>query len=231
MKIYNSIRLDIDTFEVIEEDSFHYDGEIAECSGGGGSQTTVTVDYAYNARMAAIAEKQQAQADQYFKEWETTYKPYERAQVDANMELMPFEIDAQKETLKGISELAPLETGLRKEQISSEMDMIPKRNAVSSKFYEEALSGIDVQGRMNTASADVSQALAGSEAAARREASRMGLNASSGRMAEMLKTSSLDRAKAVGTARTTARTGAEQEQFGRLTAAQNSVIQERRGIT
>jgi len=230
MKVYNRIVMNIFTGEIVEEDSYQYEGPICHCKGGGSSSTT-SVDYAYNARMAAIAEKQQVQADQYFKEWETTYKPYERAQVDANMELMPFEVDAQKATMEAVTELAPLETGLRKEQIASEMDMIPKRQAVSSAFYEEALSGIDVRGRMDTASADVNQALSGTEAAARREASRMGLNASSGRMADMLKTSSLDRAKAVGTARTTARTGAEQEQFGRLTAAQNSVIQERRGIT
>ena len=231
MKIYNKVIINILTGELIYEDSYKYSGEVLQCKGGGSTTVTNQVDVEYNKRMADIAEKQQVQSEEYMDYWRSTYKPYEEAQISANMELMPFEISAQKATLQSVTELAPLETGLRKEQISSEMDMIPKRNAVSSKFYEEALSGIDVQGRMNTASADVSQALSGSEAAARREAGRMGLNASSGRMADMLKTSSLDRAKAVGTARTTARTTAEQEQFGRLTAAQNSVIQERRGIT
>jgi len=229
MKIYRELRLDIDTFEVIEEDSFEYDGEVAQCFGGGGDPQP-TIDYAYNAGLLEIAKEQQAQADSYFDHWETTFKPYEQAQVAANMELMPFEVAAQKATLGAITEMAPLETGLRKAQISSEMDLIPKRHAVSSAFYEEALSGIDVQGRMNTASADVNQALSGTEAAARREAARMGLNPNSGRMADMLKTSSLDRAKATSTARTGVRASAESEQFSRLATAENLIGADRRGM-
>ena len=31
MKIYNEIKFDIDTWRVLYEDSFEYDGEIAEC--------------------------------------------------------------------------------------------------------------------------------------------------------------------------------------------------------
>jgi len=36
MKIYNKIVLDIETFEILEEDSFEYNGPVAWCGGGGG---------------------------------------------------------------------------------------------------------------------------------------------------------------------------------------------------
>ena len=39
---------------VLEEDSYEYTGKISQCKGGGGS----SVDYAYNARMAGVAEDQ-----------------------------------------------------------------------------------------------------------------------------------------------------------------------------
>jgi len=39
MKIYKSITIDIESGEVIAEDSFNYHGPIAECFGGGGVQT------------------------------------------------------------------------------------------------------------------------------------------------------------------------------------------------
>ena len=48
MKIYNKIIIDIETGETLYEDSFEYDGPIAECSGGGGGggDQTNTIRYA-----------------------------------------------------------------------------------------------------------------------------------------------------------------------------------------
>lgn len=43
MKIYNKVVMDIDTFEILEEDSFEYDGEIALLKGGG--SVAGTIDY------------------------------------------------------------------------------------------------------------------------------------------------------------------------------------------
>jgi len=40
MKIYNKIVLDIETFEILEEDSFEYNGPVAWCGGGGGGSTS-----------------------------------------------------------------------------------------------------------------------------------------------------------------------------------------------
>ena len=108
MKIYNLLVLDMDTLEVLEEDSFEYFGDLAECgkpSGGG-------VDKAYNARMATIAEAQQAMSEEYFAYWGETIRPYEEAQVAANLELMPYETEAMKGRLKSEIELQPQKTAV-----------------------------------------------------------------------------------------------------------------------
>lgn len=62
MRIYTRIVFKMDDMSVIEADAYDYDGPVALCGGGsgGGSSTTNTVDYEYNARMAALSEEQQA---------------------------------------------------------------------------------------------------------------------------------------------------------------------------
>lgn len=49
MKIYNKIVFDMDTFEVLEEESFEYTGPITLCGGGGkgGSSADNTYTYTY----------------------------------------------------------------------------------------------------------------------------------------------------------------------------------------
>lgn len=47
MKIYNKIVWDIETLEVLEEDSFEYTGPIALCKGGGGKSKSSSVEYTY----------------------------------------------------------------------------------------------------------------------------------------------------------------------------------------
>lgn len=76
MKIYNKIVMNIATGEIIEEDSYEYDGPIAECKGG--STSTTSVDPVYNARMAAIAETNQGYADEMYNmfKYGVPYDPY-----------------------------------------------------------------------------------------------------------------------------------------------------------
>lgn len=47
MRIYNKIVIDMSTLKVLEEDSYEYEGEVAECKGGGGSSGSSSgkVDY------------------------------------------------------------------------------------------------------------------------------------------------------------------------------------------
>lgn len=58
--------------------------------GGGGPETTInSIDEAYNSRMAGISEKELGMAQEYFKFWQQSYQPYEQAQIDANMTMIP----------------------------------------------------------------------------------------------------------------------------------------------
>lgn len=89
MLVYTRIVLDMGSGAVLMADSHEYDGPVDLCKGsGGGSSTTTTVDYEYNKRMATIAEEQQAMAQSYFDFWESDYKPMEKAQIQANLEMI-----------------------------------------------------------------------------------------------------------------------------------------------
>ena len=256
MKIYNMVKIDMGTGSVIDEDSFEYMGHVAECKGGGSD----SVDEAYNARMAEIAESQQGMAQEYFDwykggsghyedqlvkgdgsdgnwiegtaawgekggfvpategHWEAgsesvyesvyvpdegamSYRGMEEAQIAANMELIPQE------------------TAFQSAQLQAATGLLPQQTAGKSAFYQDAMEGVDVNQRADQAQADVAQAFSGTMESANRELARMGVNPNSGAFAAQKKTDSLAQAKAIGGARTTARTGAEQENFGRLQTA------------
>ena len=116
MKIYTMVHIDMATGETIEENYFEWNGPVDFCKGGGGSSTTNTVDYAYNARMAALSEEQQAWARDYYNMWQQYQKPYEIAQTQANMEMLP------------------LETELYKQQLTAAKDLLPQQTAAAQKF-------------------------------------------------------------------------------------------------
>ena len=61
--IYTKVVIDMVTGKTLVQEGYRYDGEVAECKGGGGSVNSV--DYEYNDRMATIAEEQQAWAKDY----------------------------------------------------------------------------------------------------------------------------------------------------------------------
>ncbi len=209
--------------------------------GGGGGQT---VDYAYNARMASIGESQQAMAEDYFDFWEAEYKPMEQAQIASNKEMIPIETAYNKNELAlktkqndAASKLLPGQTALTGAQNESALKLLPgatelagamnadsltalkEKAPVRNAFYKASADGVDVEGRVNKAGADAAHSFAGSQDAMSRGAARMGVNPNSGRFASMTNTNALNRAKTISGARTKARTGAEQENYQRLTNA------------
>lgn len=111
---------------------------------GKGGQSS-GVDREYNARMAAIAEAQQAQAQEYFKHWETNYKPMEIEQVQANRSLIPYETsqaiaNAQFGTAQARAQmgLLPQQTsylsaqmGLGQAQIDSQLSLLPQQTQLA----------------------------------------------------------------------------------------------------
>jgi hypothetical protein len=202
-----------------------------------GSSGGDSFDAAYNARMASIAEQQQQMAQEYFNFWQTDYQPMEQEKIAANRELIPSEtaltkanIEAQQELLPGQTALTkaeneaalsllPSQTDFAKVSLADETTAIKEKAPVRNAFYKASLEGVDVEGRANKAAADVAQSFAGSNAAMARNTARMGVNPNSVRFAAMGTSKAMDRAKAIGGAKTKARTGAEQENYARLTNA------------
>lgn len=129
--------------------------------GGSGGSETNTVDYAYNARMASISEEQNAWARNYFNMWEQHFKPYEIAQSQANMELLP------------------LETNLYKGQLQSATELLPGQTEAAKKFLEMSTKGVDVNERMALATADTANAWKNVGDANLRENARLGVNPNS----------------------------------------------------
>lgn len=201
MKIYTRVVIDMASSAVLESRSYEHHGPIAQCKGGGGGSTTNTVDYGYNARMATLSEEQQAWARDYFNMWQQHFKPYEIAQSQANMEMLP------------------LETELYKQQLTATKDLLPQQTAAAKQFLDASAKGVDVNERMALATADTANAWKGVNATTARAAARMGVNPNSGRFQGIQATLDTQQVSQLAGARTQARVGAEQENYDRLTKA------------
>lgn len=204
--IYTRVVIDMASGEVLEQDGFVYDGPVAECgggsgSGGGGSTTTNTVDKAYNARMAAIAEEQNTWARDYFNMWQQYYKPYEIAQARSNLEVLPMETD------------------LYKKQLASASELLPGQTQAARQFLTASTQGVDVNERMALATADTANAWKGVGEQTARANARMGVNPNSGRYQGIQAALDTQQAAQLAGARTQARVGAEQENYDRLAKA------------
>lgn len=200
--IYSRVVFDMGTGAILEQEGYWWNGPVDECKGGGGgSSTTNTVDYAYNARMATLSEEQQGWARDYYNMWQQYQKPYEIAQTQANMELLP------------------LETNLYKNQLTAATQLLPQQTEAAQKFLAASTQGVDVNERMALATADTANAWKDANAATTRAASRMGVNPNSGRFQGIQATLDTQKAAQLAGARTQARVGAEQENYDRLTKA------------
>ena len=221
MKIYTRIVIDIETMDTVAEESFDYSGPVDECKGG--SSSTTTVDYEYNRRMAAISEKQQAISDQYFSYWNEYQKPYEIEQTQANQALLPLETEAAKhktlleaQQAQAAQTLLPQQTELAQAQMSDKLNTLQSTQGMKQQFFNEVTNGVDVNGRVAAASADVANGFQNAQAETTRSMSRMGVNPASGRFAGANNAMDISKAAAVAGARSQARSGAEKENFNRL---------------
>lgn len=162
-----------DERKTLEREGRWYDGEIAECKGGGSSVNNV--DYEYNDRMATIAEEQQAWAKDYYKMWETHFKPYETAQAQTNLQNLPLENSVYRGQLEAARDLLPLESGLYKQQLKAEAELLPQQTEATKNFLSASAQGVDVAERMGLAKADVSSAWKNVSDATARSNARMGV--------------------------------------------------------
>lgn len=185
---------------------------------GGGSQTTTTNNYdpVYNAKMAEIAGRQQEMAEDQWDMYKTYFQDYEISVAQANKDLLPYMTDSTKEQLQYQSEAAaanrellPAATALNKAELEGQ-------KPVAEKYYKEALEGINVGDRMDSASTEVKAAAKLGESIRRREASRYGIDPGSTTFGNAVNKSALETARGISGARTGAKERAEQENFQRL---------------
>lgn len=190
---------------------------------GGGSTTTVKdIDYEYNARMADIAERQQAMAEEYFDFWQDEYKPLEQAQIEANMELLPQQTRLEAARMTAEEQLLPLNTEYQTGLLNSRIQETRNAQPVLSEYYKQALQGVNPDQKVTQARTDVAAAFKDQEQTLRRNAARMGLNPNSNRYAESMGAGGLSQARAAAGAMTQARNTAEDTNFSRLQSATNT---------
>lgn len=125
MRIHSLVVIDMASGETLADISYEYMGPLSLCGGGGSESTTNTVDYAYNARMATLSEEQQEWAREYFNVWKEYQKPYEIAQAQANMDVLPQESGLYKNQLEAGGELLPADKQLMQEEFGQASGLIP----------------------------------------------------------------------------------------------------------
>lgn len=220
MKIYNRISWNIDTGEILEEDSFEYHGPVAWCYTEGGTTKTYSdsIDEEYNARMAAIAEAQQRMAEEYYSYWKeganglASFRDVEGAQNEANLELMPYQTALEKDLIYADRSLIGDETEAQRAVAKAEAarstaieQMAGSAGALSTKFFTEALKrGSDPTRRMDMAEAEVTQAYDKVGREIQRTSALNNIDPTSGRAASMRRDLLLGKAKDTAGARTTA---------------------------
>lgn len=133
---------------------------------------------------------------------------YDAEATTSEMELTQQQIQAQ-------SDLLPLQT----ETAKGQLETIGKRSGVLQSLYKDALSGVDVEGRVAEHRAGVTGAFKRSQEQANRALSRSGIDPSSGRGLAMTENIGLEQAKMTAGGETAIRRGAESENFQRKAAA------------
>jgi len=223
MKIYTRIKMDIDTWEVLEEDSYEYTGQLMLALGGGGGGGD-GIDEEYNRRMARIAERQQNMAEDYFGFWEEHQAPTEAMQQQAMRDLMPGETDLRREQIASERRMMPLQEELTTAQAQYTIDDLAARKPLARQYYQEAMKGENVGRAAAQAGAGVAQEYDRAMGAQRRDAARAGVDVNSGRFKAGLNSTYLSRARDTAGQKTVARQQARDSNFSRLDSAMNKQI-------
>lgn len=124
--------------------------------------------------------------------------------------------DLYKQQIDAAKSLLPAQQQYAQTQMANAQALQPLQHSLNQKFLKESGQGVDVLERMGLAQADVVNAWKGQNAANDRAMARMGVNPNSGRFAGIKAVQTGERAAQMAGARTTARVGAEQENYERL---------------
>lgn len=141
MRIYTKVVIDMNTGDVIESDSFLYDGPVSECasSGGGGKSTTTTKpDKKYNARMAAIAEEAQKWSGEMYNQFKYGVL-YDPTSVDPTTGKTLGEINGYDPS-KVVSEMS-----LMQKTLESQFGLVPLETEAAKMGIETSMLGLGLQ--------------------------------------------------------------------------------------
>jgi len=166
----------------------------------GGGSSSQGYDAAYNARLASVAEAEQAISQEQMAFWRSDYKPMEQEQIQANRTLIPAETAYRQEQVGQLTQQLKNTAPIRQELISDALEYKP-------------------DSIVDTAVNDALQAFAGKYKMADRAMASRGVNPSSGQYLAMNQGQSLDFAKTLGGVKTQARNLAENEKQKRLAQA------------
>lgn len=151
---------------------------------------------------------------------------FERDRMEAERGLIPYMTDAQRASFQHTIDTTPARTehDLAQYQYGTEhfgalSRLLPEKEAVTSKFLQEAREGVDRGVWASRAGADIAQGFSGARGALTREAGRMGIAPGSERMVRGLSSLARDEALQTASAQTHARRSADDENFRRLQSA------------
>ena len=217
MKIYSKVVIDMSSETVIEEEHEEYTGEVSQCKGGDAKQ----YDKEYNDRMATVAEEKLDMAKDQYGFWEDNVKGLEQEKIAAQKELLPSQTVTQQAKLDFQKDKYEASAGLLEDQTEASQQKLDALTGTGGKQgliqnYTDSLdSGLNVQDKMGKAGSDVAQSFDSQRGQMTREASRMGLDPSSGQFADNMRDMGTDKAKAMANAKTTARRETEDKKHGR----------------
>jgi len=193
---------------------------------GGSSQQTTTNNYdpVYNAKMAAIAERQQEMAEDQWDMYKTYFQDYEIAVAQQNKDLLPYMTESTKEQLQYQTEASAANRRLLPGATELAETELAGQKPVAEEYYRQALEGVNIEDRMDSASNEVKAAAKLGESMRRREASRYGIDPGSTTFGNAVNKAALDTSRGIAGARTGAKERAEQENFQRLGLAINKSV-------
>lgn len=217
--IYDRVLIDMGTMRVLEAECREYEGELALCKGGGGTEP----DKEYNARMATIAERQQELSDAYFEFWEENNAVLEAAKIKAELGNLPQqdrvtkkELTLQERQLGNALANLDQENRIYKGTLGIQENSLGATGELAQSYLKESLAGVNGEEWANRAAVDQQNAASSANATLARNAGRMGLSLNSGAFQSAMADQATKNAANLGTARTQAFRAADKENYNRL---------------
>jgi len=214
--------------------------------GGTSIESTNTYDPVMGEAAMLTARESQKRANELWATYQSDFLPYDKQAMQANTEILNSMVDLTQQQIDLNQQVNPARAdateaaykeslydiqqgrGIRDAQRSAQLSTINDTQALSDKFYQEALNGITPQyeQRMGEATSDVAQAYATAAKDTSMSLARMGVDPTSGKALSALSGLGASRAKDIAAARTSARdterARVEDTNWSRLTTGMNA---------